>query len=71
MQYALLAVYNTENIINIRNNELQFTINDQLSLETLLMETRGKSISYSCFKMKENEKIEMQLMEEISILESI
>ena len=69
MQYAL-PVYNTENINNIPSDKLQFTINDQLFLETLLMEIRGKSISYSCFKKKETEKIEKQLIEDISILES-
>ena len=68
-QYAL-PVYNTENINNIPNNEIQFIINDQLFLETLLMEIRGQSISYSSFKKKESEKLEKQLMEEIQILES-
>ena len=29
------------------------------------MEIRGKSISYSCFKIKENEKVEKQLIEDI------
>ena len=48
IQYSL-PVYETENIKNIPNDKLQFTINDQLFLETLLMEIRGKSISYSCF----------------------
>ena len=31
-------------------------INDQPFLETLLMELKGKSTSYSCFKKKEKEK---------------
>ena len=48
IQYSL-PVYKTENIKNIPNDKIQFTINDQLFLETLLMEIRGKSISYSCF----------------------
>ena len=69
MQYAL-PVYNTENINNIPSEKLQFTINDHFFLETLLMEIRGKSISYSCFKKKETEKIEKQLIEDIGILES-
>ena len=50
-QYAL-PIYKTDSIKYIPNNELQFTINDQLFLETLLMEIRGKSISYSSFKKK-------------------
>ena len=69
MQYAL-PIYNTENINTIPNDQLQFMINDQLFLETLLMEIRGKSISYSCFKKKENEKLEKQLIDDINILES-
>ena len=38
-QYAL-PVYNLDNLNNIPDNELQFTINDQLFLDTLLMELR-------------------------------
>ena len=55
IQYSL-PVYETENIKNIPNDQIQFTINDQLFLETLLMEIRGKSISYSCFKKKKMKK---------------
>ena len=40
-QYAAL-VYNQNTIHHIENDILQFTINDQLFLETLLMEIRGK-----------------------------
>ncbi len=54
-QYAL-PVYNRDNIYKIPNNELQFTINDQLFLETLMMELRGKSISYSCYIKKQNDQ---------------
>ena len=43
-QYAI-PVYNFDDIKNIPDLEIQFTINDQLFLETLLMELRGKSIS--------------------------
>ena len=50
-QYAL-PVYNLNNIEHISNDNLQFIIDDQLFLETLLMEIRGKSISYSSFKKK-------------------
>ena len=48
-QYAV-PVYNLENIDQIPKDETHFTINDQLFLETLLMEIRGKSISYSVYK---------------------
>ena len=45
-QYCV-PVYDMENIENIKNDSIQFTINDQLFLEILLLEIRGKTISYS------------------------
>ena len=39
-QYAALA-YNFDNINEVNNDDLHFTINSQLFLETLLMEVRG------------------------------
>ena len=42
-QYAL-PVYNHDEIDSIPNREIQFMINDQLFLDTLLMEIRGKSM---------------------------
>ena len=52
-------VYNTESIDNIPNEEISFMISDQLLLETLLFEIRGKSISYATNKKrKEREKEE-------------
>ena len=68
-QYAL-PVYDIENIQNIPDDQIQFTINDQLFLETLLMELRGKSISYSSYKKKEREKRETDLIKNIEALES-
>ena len=50
-QYAL-PVYNMDQINNIPDDQIQFVINDQLFLETLLMELRGKSISFSSYKKK-------------------
>ena len=67
-QYAL-PVYNMENVKNIPDNEIQFLINDQLFLETLLMELSGKSISYSSYKKKQNEQHEKDLIKEIELLE--
>ena len=67
-QYAL-PIYNIENINNISNTDLQFTINDQLFLDTLLMEIRGKTISYSCYKKKETDKQEREIIEKIDKLE--
>ena len=67
-QYAL-PVYNFENINLIPDNQLQLTIDDQLFLEVLLMEIRGKSISYSCYKKKQNDKLEKDLITEIEKIE--
>ena len=67
-QYAL-PVYNLDNINAIPNDEIQFVINDQLFLDTLLMEIRGKSISYASFKKKEKENREATLINEIKTLE--
>ena len=49
-------------------NEIKFNINDQLFLETLLMEIRGKTISYSSYKKKNQDKREQKLIEEINEL---
>ena len=68
-QYVL-PVYDIENIQNIPDDQIQFTINDQLFLETLLMELRGKSFSYSSYKKKEREKRETDLIKNIEALES-
>ena len=68
-QYAL-PVYDIENIQNIPDDQIQFTINDQLFLETLLKELRGKLISYSSYKKKEREKRETDLIKNIGALES-
>ena len=62
-------VYNFENIHEISNDDLHFTINSQLFVETLLMEIRGKTISYSSYKRKERDKIERDLLKEIDTLE--
>ena len=54
-QYAI-PIYSLEEIENIPDQEIQFTINDQLFLNVLLMELRGKAISYSSYKHKERNK---------------
>ena len=68
-QYTL-PVYNIAQINNVPNDEIQFVINDQLFLETLLMELRGKSISFSCYKKKIEEQKEKELISNIETLES-
>ena len=52
----MLSVCDVNHINIIPNVEIQFVINDQLFLETLLMEIRGKTISYSAFKNKEKKR---------------
>ena len=69
IQYAL-PIYNFDNIDNIPNDSIQYTINDQLFFETLLLEIRGKTISYSTYIKRKNEKEEHRLVQEIEILES-
>ena len=67
-QYAL-PVYNHDEIESIPNREIQFIINDQLFLDTLLMEIRGKSISYASFKNKQRNCREKHLIKRIADLE--
>ena len=49
------------------NTEIGFTINDQLFLETILIEIRGKTISFIIHKKKKQR--ENLLSEEINMLE--
>ena len=68
-QYAV-PVYNFDQIENIPNEDILFVINDQLFFETLLMEIRAKTISYSSYKKRKNDEIESKLEKEIEHLES-
>ena len=68
-QYAL-PVYNQEDLDKLPNEEIQFTINDQLFLDVLLMEIRGKSISYASFKTNERDTKEKYLLKTIADLEN-
>jgi exonuclease III len=52
-QYAAL-VYDRQNIDKIPLDELEFTISDQLFLDTLFMEIRKKSMEYSGRKKNKN-----------------
>ena len=61
----ILQIYNLENLEYIPDDEIQFLINDQLFLETLLMEIRGKSISYSSYKKKTTNSAEQELIKKI------
>ena len=68
LQYAI-PVYNREQINDIPNEELQLVINDQLFLDTLLMEIRGECISYASFKNKQRNTRETYLIKQIEKLE--
>lgn len=67
-EYSCL-IYNRKNIETIKLDDIQFTINDQLFLDTLLMEIRGKTISYSSFIKKKMLQKEQHLEKEILKLE--
>ena len=67
-QYCL-PVYNHEAIDEIPDEELQLVIDDQLFLETVMMEIRGKSISYASYKKKSKNIQEQKLVEQIQYLE--
>ena len=64
----MLPIYNLEHIIENEQN-LEFQISDQLFLETLIMEIRGKTISYSSYKKKQNNLREHNLENIIKHLE--
>ena len=67
-QYAAL-IYNRDKIKEIDDNELQLTINVQLFLEMLLLEIRGKTISFASYIKKSKEQRFRNLQEEIATLE--
>ena len=50
----MIPVYDLEFVRNNENCHIQLKISDQLFLKTLLIEIRGKTISYSAFKKKQN-----------------
>ena len=59
-----------ENPDDISTSELTLSINDQLFFDTLLMEIRGKTISYSSYRKKSQDKRETILINEINDLEA-
>ena len=67
----MIPVYNFENFKDNKNDDsLHFTISDQLFLDVLMMEIRGKTISYSAFKQKQKTERENKLITEIANLEN-
>ena len=69
IQQYCLPVYNIKNVLNIDRLEVQFVINDQLFSETLLMEIRGETISFSSHKIKTQNMRERFLQNKISEIE--
>lgn len=67
-QYAVL-VYDRQNLDQIPLDQIQFTISNQLFLDTLLMQIRSKSMEFSSKKKKENNIQETKITEEINRLE--
>ena len=67
----MLPVYNFEYFKDNINDELmEFSISNQLFLEMLLMEIRGKTISYSAYKKKQKIERENMLIKSIQNLEN-
>ena len=62
----MLPIYNLEMLDNISNNDLQFTISNQLFLDVLLMEIGKTVINYSIKKKTEDIEKEKQLESEIN-----
>ena len=54
---------------NVENQPTEFSITDQLFLETLLLMICGNTIKYSSFKKKQQQQQEIKLEQEIKILE--
>ena len=68
-QYAATP-YNLEKIDDIDNETFETTINPQLLLEMLLLESRSKTIAFSSAMKKNEIKIEKKLDSEIKYLEN-
>ena len=60
-------INNGEN--NIDNQEQEFSINDQLFLETLLLMIRGSTIKYSSQRKKQRQEEEAKLEKDIKLIE--
>ena len=62
-------MYNLDNIDMIPNNELSLMISDQIFLETLLFEIRGKTISFATHKKKNETENEQKILLRMETLE--
>ena len=67
----MLRIYKLEFFNNNLNDHLlEFTISNPLFLDVLLMETRGKTISFLAFKKKKNKEKEEKLINDLQNLEN-
>lgn len=57
--------YNTQNLDNVHPNDILWQISDRLYLETLLMNIRGKTISYASWRKKTLQCKERELEQKI------
>ena len=53
-------------IYQMNTNNEEYTMNDQMLLEMILLMIRGEKIKYNLRKKKEKEKLQKQLEEEIA-----
>lgn len=58
---CLIVLYNVDNLINIRNEDIQFTVDDQLFIDIILTKIMGTSILYSAFKENKSNEREKEL----------
>lgn len=68
-QYVIENDAHHENTNEVPLDEMQFSINDQLFFEVLLMEIRGVTISYASYKKKQELDKEAKLLQEIKNIE--
>lgn len=68
IQYSC-PVYNADNVLNIDNDTIQFTIKDQTFMDILLTDIRGKTISYATFKKQKIRVKESALEKDITSIE--
>ena len=58
-----------DSIDDIPNEHVELIISDQLYFEMLLLEIRGKTISYASYKKKQETEREQQRQDELRLLE--
>lgn len=61
--------YNRDNIIIVKQADIQFVINDQMFFEILLCMISGNTISFSSYKKKTTSERELFLLRKIRRLE--